>query len=142
MYVKSIFLFFSIFILECIGVARLQQSTVHDEIKYPNSLFFIIFYTFFFFLAVRKSTHTILYFLSLPPSPLPTLLFFPPPLFHQLKCFFRQNKTKAKAIQRDPPHFFLINSFIPLGNKVYEGFGTFSGILFNDNFTLNFGTCR
>ena len=32
--------------------------------------------------------------------------------------------------------------FIPLGNKVYEGFGTFSGILFNDNFTLNFGTCR
>ena len=32
--------------------------------------------------------------------------------------------------------------FIPLGNKVYEGFGTFSGILFNDNFTPNFGTCR
>ena len=37
-----------------------------------------------------------------------------------------------------PKNFF----FIPLGNKVYEGFGTFSGILFNDNFTLNFGTCR
>ena len=37
------------------------------------------------------------------------------------------------------PIFFL---FIPLGNKVYEGFGTFSRILFNDNFTLNFGTCR
>ena len=28
--------------------------------------------------------------------------------------------------------------FIPLGNKVYEGFGTFSGILFNDNFTQFF----
>ena len=31
---------------------------------------------------------------------------------------------------------FLI--FIPLVNKVYEGFGTFSGILFNDNFTQFF----
>ena len=36
--------------------------------------------------------------------------------------------------------FFFLSFFffIPLGNKVYEGFGTFSGILFNDNFTQFF----
>ena len=54
----------------------------------------------------------------------------------------RSGGPRARGPQKCPkiPSFFFF--FIPLGNKVYEGFGTFSGILFNDNFTLNFGTCR
>ena len=48
--------------------------------------------------------------------------------FFKKKNFFFQPKNNFLGI------FF----FIPLGNKVYEGFGTFSGILFNDNFTQFF----
>ena len=62
----------------------------------------------------------------------------------------RKTKVKKSLVQiiiiskmgRGPAGGDYIFIFIPLGNKVYEGFGTFSGILFNDNFTLNFGTCR
>ena len=55
--------------------------------------------------------------------------------------FYDRNDRKISYYDRRQPvknNFLGIFFFIPLGNKVYEGFGTFSGILFNDNFTQFF----